>query len=203
MLYRVLKSILMLLPQSTSYSILNQRLMAVARFRQSAVHLQGMPFIEANTGTSSDIYVHRILEVRKLHCESKWCSIRSESLEPTSVTDFDLIDVDASRRHWLGYENEDDEKTTREQYLNNHRQRSSPASQEDSYFDFAERKTKPEQDACASSDRDNDDEADQEPVHNVGETEGPPTSGIDRIDEVEEDEESDDAVWKQAWANSS
>lgn len=206
MLYRVLKSILMLLPQSTSYSILNQRLMAVARFRQSAVHLQGMPFIEANTGTSSDIYVHRILEVRKLHCESKWCSIRSESLEPTSVTDFDLIDVDASRRHWLGYENEEDEKTTREQYLSNHRQRSSPASQDDSYFDFAERKTKPEKDACASSDRDNDDiddEAGQEPVDNVGETEGPHTSGIDMIDEAEDDDdESDDAVWKQTWANS-
>ncbi len=112
MLYRVLKSMLMLLPQSTSYNILQQRLLSVARFRQCAVHLQGMSNVEIR-GTSAEVFVHRILEVRQLHCNAKWRSIRSESLEPSSVTDFDDVDIDEGRRNWLGYKNKEEEEKGR------------------------------------------------------------------------------------------
>lgn len=200
MLYRLLKSILMLLPQSTSYNILHQRLMAVARFRQSAVNLQGMTFIEVTTGTSSDIYVHRILEIRKIHCESKWCSIRSESLEPTSVTDFDLIDVDASRRNWLGYKDEEDEKSSREQFLSNHRQRSTQENHDNSYFDFAENKESPEKDVIPPSDHDDENgEVNTESAHNDAEAEE-----VDKaiIDKAEDEEVTGDSIWKQVWTSS-
>jgi hypothetical protein len=108
MLYRVLKSILMLLPQSSTYNILQQRLVSIARFRQQAVHLAGMSHVEIR-GTSAEVFVHRILEVRKMHCDSKWRSIRSESLEPVSVLDYEDVDPDVKRK-WLGYEDEEEEK---------------------------------------------------------------------------------------------
>jgi hypothetical protein len=119
MLYRVLKSILMLLPQSTSYNILQQRLLSVARFRQCAVHLHGMSHVEIR-GTSAEVFVHRILEVRQLHCNAKWKSIRSESLEPSTVIDLDGVDIDKGRRNWLGYENEEEEEKGRMKYRNQH-----------------------------------------------------------------------------------
>ena len=119
MLYRVLKSLLMLLPQSTSYNILQQRLLSVARFRQCAVHLHGMSYVEIR-GTSAEVFVHRILEVRQLHCNARWRSIRSESLEPFSVTDYDGVDIDEGRRAWLGYANEEEEKQGRHKFRTEH-----------------------------------------------------------------------------------
>jgi len=111
MLYRFLKSVLMLLPQSTSCVLLQQRLVSLARFRQSAVHLHGMSNIEIR-GTSAEVFVHRIFEVRKLHCDAKWRSIRSESLEPY-LPKFGDVMVEESKRKWLGYENKNGETRTR------------------------------------------------------------------------------------------
>jgi hypothetical protein len=123
MLYRLLKSILMILPQSTSYNLLQKRLLSVARFRQCAIHLEGMSNVEIR-GTSTEVFVHRILEIRKIHCDAKWRSIRSESLEPASVMDYDGVDINAGRRNWLGYANEKDEKKTKEMYKNEANRRS-------------------------------------------------------------------------------
>jgi hypothetical protein len=117
MLYRLLKSILMILPQSTSYNVLQKRLLSVARFRQCAVHLEGMSNVEIR-GTSAEIFVHRILEIRKIHCNAKWRSIRSESLEPANVMDYDDVDVNVGKRNWLGYANEDEEIITKDMYRN-------------------------------------------------------------------------------------
>lgn len=113
MLYRVLKSILMLLPQSTAYRILQQRLLSVARFRQSAIYLQGMSNVEIK-GTNTEIFVHRILEVRRLHCDAKWRSIRSESLELSFMLTYEAVDTDAGRRSWLGYSSQEEEKEGRD-----------------------------------------------------------------------------------------
>jgi Domain of unknown function (DUF3434). len=113
MLYRVLKSILMVLPQSTAYRILQQRLLSVARFRQSAVYLQGMPSVEIR-GTNTEIFVHRILEVRRLHCDAKWRYIRSESLEVSGVPTYEAVDSDAGRRSWLGYSSQQEERKGRD-----------------------------------------------------------------------------------------
>lgn len=100
MLYRLLKSILMILPQSTSYHILQKRLLSAARFRQCAVSLEGMSIIESKYARDGS-YIQSIEEVRKQHCESKWREIRSESLEPSSVMNYDKVDISQSRREWL------------------------------------------------------------------------------------------------------
>lgn len=120
MLYRVLKSLLMLLPQSKSYNILKSRLLAVARFRQCAVNLQGMSSVDIR-GTSAEVFVHRILEVRQLHCDEKWKGIRAESLEP--FDNFDDVDVHEYRRSWLGYKNAKEEQEGREKIRSMHRTR--------------------------------------------------------------------------------
>ena len=119
MLYRVLKSILMLIPQSTSYSILKERLLTVARFRQCAVSLHGMLNIQIE-GTNTEQFVRKISEVRMLHRDAKWRLIRSKSLEPIFGTCDDFyghVDETESRRDWLGYKNEDDELLVKKKYL--------------------------------------------------------------------------------------
>jgi len=114
MLFGVLRSILMLLPQSTSFGLLRERLASLARFRQSAVYLHGMGEVEIR-GTSAEVFVHRIFEVRRMHCDARWRSIRAESLEPFS-NNFGNVRVGESKRSWLGYENEEEERRARERY---------------------------------------------------------------------------------------
>jgi len=114
MLFGVLKSMLMLLPQSTSFGLLRERLASLARFRQSAVYLHGMGDVEIR-GTSAEVFVHRIFEVRRMHCDTRWRSIRAESLEPFS-NDFDNVRVEESKRSWLGYDNEEEERRVKERY---------------------------------------------------------------------------------------
>ena len=120
MLFRTLKSILMLLPQSTSYMILNERLTSMARYRQSAVALCGLPKgIEPNSET--DVFVKRIIHVRKLHCDAKWRNIRVESLEEPSrfVGKDHKLSAAQQRREWLGYANEEEEVATRDKIKQN------------------------------------------------------------------------------------
>ena len=114
MLFGVLRSMLMLLPQSTSFGLLRERLTSLARFRQSAVCLYGMGDVKVR-GTSAEVFVHRIFEVRRMHCDTRWRSIRAESLE-AFTNEFDNVRVDESKRSWLGYENEGDERRAREKY---------------------------------------------------------------------------------------
>lgn len=135
MLYRLLKSILMLLPQSTSYNILQKRLLSIARFRQCAIHLEGMSTVDI-TDTKTEVFVHRILEVRKIHCDSKWRSIRSESLEPASVVDYNGIDINIGRRNWLGYANEEEEEKTKEMYKNEAKARTEVDNNSNTYIGF-------------------------------------------------------------------
>jgi len=120
MLFRTLKSILMLLPQSTSYMILKERLTSMARYRQSAVALTGLSkHIEPDSET--DVFVKRILSVRRLHCDAKWRNIRAESLEePSRYVDEDQkLSAAQQRREWLGYADEEDEIATKEQMKKN------------------------------------------------------------------------------------
>lgn len=133
-------------------------------------------------GTSAEVFVHRILEVRQLHCNAKWRSIRSESLEPSSVTDFDDVDIDEGRRNWLGYKNEEEEEKGRMKFRN---QSTTSTSKEESGMKYEgfhkEGKLSPD-------DRD----------HNIA----------DEVSYEEEDEsrsessnEDDDAEkWKEYWA---
>ena len=179
MLYRLMKSILMILPQSTSYRVLQKRLLSVARFRQCAVHLEGMSTFEI-TGTKTEIFVHRILEVRKTHLDAKWRSIRSESLEPASVIEFDGVDTDASRRDWLGYRNEQDEEETKEMYKNEARRRSDMTEHSNrSYFNFFSKER-------------------EEFSHENEET----VQGTSKIEQHCDEGSDDEMKWKHQWSDS-
>lgn len=116
MLFRTLKSILMLLPQSTSYDILKDRLLAVSKFRQCTII--DKVNMDKETGQSRTIlFIERIKEVRKMHCDAKWRAVRAESLEPVLLKPNSLdvyIDENEGRREWLGYADDKDEIETKE-----------------------------------------------------------------------------------------
>lgn len=120
MLFRTLKSILMLLPQSTSYIILKERLTSMARYRQSAVALSGLSR-KIVPGSEMDAFVKRIVSVRRLHCDAKWRNIRAESLEEPSrtVSEDQKLTAAQQRREWLGYADEEEELTAIEKIKNN------------------------------------------------------------------------------------
>ena len=188
MLYRVLKSILMLLPQSTSYNILQQRLLSVARFRQCAVHLEGMSNVDIK-GTTAEIFVHRILEVRQLHCDAKWRSIRSESLEPANVPDFNGVDSDAARRNWLGYKNKIEEEQGRKKYR--HQQGASTETENGSaeYHGFHK------EGEISPDDRDIETDTNE-----VAEDLVKNNSNDNSNDNESSDGDADDQEWKESWA---
>jgi len=115
MLFRTLKCIMMLLPQSTSYIILKERLSSVARYRQSAVALTGLSK-RVEQGSETDIFDKRVVQVRNLHCDAKWRNIRADSLEePCRFVSLDQkLTAAQQRREWLGYADEEDELATKE-----------------------------------------------------------------------------------------
>ena len=105
MLFRCFKSLLMLLPQSTSYAILKDRLSAVGKFRQSSM----LSKVNARHDTDRSLtlmLIERIKEVRKMHCDARWRATREESLEPILIEPdpmYFAVDENKSRREWLGY----------------------------------------------------------------------------------------------------
>ena len=119
MLFRTLKSILMVLPQSTSYMILKERLSSTARFRQSAAALYGLSK-HVEKGSKTDIFVTRLVRTRKIHCDTKWRNIRAESLENPSrvIGEEQKLVAAQQRREWLGYADEEDEIATKKKMKN-------------------------------------------------------------------------------------
>jgi hypothetical protein len=114
MLFLTLKRVLMLLPQSTSYTILQERLSSVARYRQSAVSINKSP-PQIKAGSETDVFVKQIAKARRLHVWAKWRMIRAESLEEEPcriVTVVQKFNAQQQRREWLGYKDEEDEKLT-------------------------------------------------------------------------------------------
>ena len=79
MLFRTLKSLLMLVPQSTCYRILRDRLVSISRCRQSALE-EATVKEEDTLRKVSKSFVSRVLEVRKLHCDARWEAIRAPTL---------------------------------------------------------------------------------------------------------------------------
>lgn len=104
MLFQLLKAMLMIIPQSTSYCVLRDRLSSVARLRQSAIKPPRKKPIAQDTKS----FVARVIANRKLHCECAWKTIRQESLEEMSrkeevdVKENDEV-IESGRRNWLGF----------------------------------------------------------------------------------------------------
>jgi len=75
-LFQLLKSLLMILPQSTCYRILKDRLTGVARFRQGALVRS-----KKKKDKFEPVLIDHLQRVRAAHCAARWDLIRSESLE--------------------------------------------------------------------------------------------------------------------------
>jgi hypothetical protein len=107
MLFQVLKSLLMIMPQSPCYRILRDRLVSVSRFRQSTMCVlapqKASAERESNEKVETNGFVARALSVRNVHCEASWRIIREESLEIPKHTEATVEDDGATRRLWLGY----------------------------------------------------------------------------------------------------
>jgi hypothetical protein len=110
MLFHLLKSILMILPQSTCYCVLRDRLVSISNFRQSTMirnlskSLGHEPFI-LSSGTKR--FVDRTIRIRNLHCRATWQTIRQESLEIKKIAP--EYSDGANRRSWLGYSSKEEQ----------------------------------------------------------------------------------------------
>lgn len=128
MLFRTLALILMVVPQSTCYRILRDRLVTISRFRQTALSRRVSSTISSTTldqghgnnnnndnGGETWLFASRVLQVRKLHCDVAWDTIRSESLETSSVaTYYDAQhEIGSHRRDWLGFANKEEEAASK------------------------------------------------------------------------------------------
>ena len=129
MLFQVLKSLLMILPQSTCYNLLRNRLTSTSRFRQSVMALN------ANTtnvwlSKETETFVNRVLDVRQMHCAALWETIRVESLE-TEMTEAqkeeekkqELHEDGSDRRNWLGYGSKEEERIAQARFREEKRRR--------------------------------------------------------------------------------
>lgn len=119
MLFRTLKSLLMLIPQSTCYNVLRDRLVSTSRFRQSVIAVRS-----SDDGTilsrDTEMFVNRVIEVRALHCNAMWETIRADSLESTLAEtkqeDMSGHEEGAGRREWLGYSSKEEERVAQARY---------------------------------------------------------------------------------------
>jgi hypothetical protein len=121
MLFLTLKRLMMLLPQSTSYTILRERL-SVARYRQSAAVSPNKKPNRIQVGSETDVFVKQIVKCRRLHVWAKWRMIRSESLEEEPcriVTNEQKFKAQQQRREWLGYADEEEELATKQKMKDN------------------------------------------------------------------------------------
>jgi hypothetical protein len=113
MLYKALKSLLMILPQSTCYKVLRDRLSSIANYRQStnvSATFRRLRRPVKKVSGDTEIFSSRVLHVRSLHCKAAWEAIRAESLETPNRDPEDAGDEGADRREWLGYSSKADQR---------------------------------------------------------------------------------------------
>ena len=122
MLFQVLKSLLMLIPQSACYNVLRDRLVSTSRFRQSVI-ANNSHDDEQNLSKETEIFVSRVLTVRRMHCRTVWKTIRAESLETIPAngrthesTKRPNREEGVDRREWLGYATVEEEEKSKAKY---------------------------------------------------------------------------------------
>mmetsp|Transcript_2263 Transcript_2263/g.4177 ORF Transcript_2263/g.4177 Transcript_2263/m.4177 type:complete len:237 (+) Transcript_2263:270-980(+) len=126
MLFQTLKCILMLIPQSACFNVLRDRLVSTSRFRQ-AVIANSFQDNEQELSKETALFVSRVVEVRRIHCQAIWETIRAESLESMTFhtifteskdekEDGSPREEGADRREWLGYDSVEDEKAGKARY---------------------------------------------------------------------------------------
>lgn len=134
MLFQTLKSLLMLIPQSTCYNVLRDRLVSTSRFRQSVIAVysddKGIALSK-----ETETFVARVMEVRAMHCDALWETIRAESLETKrkegSWGEEEPHEEGADRRKWLGYSSKEEERVAQARYREDKRRRQAGFSVEE------------------------------------------------------------------------
>lgn len=125
MLFQLLKSILMILPQSTCYRVLRDRLVSVSNFRQStmirnASKVKGVVDLK-KLPSGTDQFVGRTRYIRNIHCRATWQAIRQESLEVKTLTAENADNDGADRRSWLGYSGKEEQLAAERTFRNEKR----------------------------------------------------------------------------------
>lgn len=127
MLFQVLKSLLMIIPQSTCYTLLRNRLTSTSRFRQSVICSKSD---DAGVWLSKETeqLVNRVLDIRQMHCTALWETIRWESLEMDELRreeekKQDYHEEGSDRREWLGYASKEEERVAQARYREDKRRR--------------------------------------------------------------------------------
>lgn len=125
-LFKTLKFLLMIIPQSTCYSVLKDRLVSISRFRQSTA-MTPADFLDVRQDLNvtdkkrindqTEVFVERVLRVRAIHCDAMWQTIRSESLETKPLVKPNPVHEEGeSRRQWLGYASKEEQRKAEERY---------------------------------------------------------------------------------------
>jgi hypothetical protein len=126
MLFQTLKSLLMLIPQSTCYNVLRDRLVSTSRFRQSVIAVRSADD-GAILSKETEMFVNRVIEVRALHCNAMWETIRADSLESTLAEtkqeDLSGHEEGVGRREWLGYSSKEEERVAQARHREEKRRR--------------------------------------------------------------------------------
>jgi hypothetical protein len=196
MLFLTLKRIMMLLPQSTSYMILQERLSSVARYRQSAVSLNKARS-PVKVGSETDVFVKQIVKARRLHVWAKWRMIRAESLEEEScgaVTDEQKFNAAQQRRDWLGYKNEDDERETKQKIKE--RMLNSGRAELVGVYEGLD-----EIEASRGMHRDEDEEADEECEVCIGDSQTNASVSKKQYERKSSSNDETPPQWREFWAN--
>lgn len=116
MLFKTLKSLSMIIPQSTCFRILRDRLTSVSRFRQNINAMRHAVKLKKSTSTDTESYVARVAAVRALHCAAAWKATRADSLETPPIEKETMEDEGAGRRAWLGYESKEEDAEAQQKY---------------------------------------------------------------------------------------
>lgn len=140
MLFQLLKSLLMVLPQSTCYRVLRDRLVSVSRFRQNTMTSQTKGLLpdtirSKKSREMGNSFASRVHSVRDLHCSAAWQAIRQESLEIPKRPQTVVSDEGADRRSWLGYSSKEEQEKAEQTRRDAARSRL-PLEDPGSYQDF-------------------------------------------------------------------
>lgn len=147
MLFQLLKSLLMILPQSACYRVLRDRLVSVSRFRQSTIrtissssnsrpHHMHHDKRVAKVSEDTKTYVARVQHVRDIHCSAMWENVRQESLEMPKRVPVTSADADAARREWLGYASKEEALHAQKAYHEGKKRSFSVEEVSNGYHDF-------------------------------------------------------------------
>lgn len=168
MLFQALKSLLMIIPQSTCYNLLRDRLTSTSRFRQSVIAIRTDDEESFYLTKETEVFVNRVLYIRDLHFEAVWKTIRVESLELAKVDTTEeekkqeSHEEGSDRRDWLGYESKEDEIAAQARHREEKRRRQTSGvvveELDKGYDDFESLKTDSE-DVKELAPNDNEDES--------------------------------------------